>query len=231
MFYDDEPQYYQPSIADDLLMEYQNKMKDALLESVKSMIENIKEENEELKEENKKLRDAKYQVDNKERALIEKEKTLDRDFYRKKFSELLKPFEEKYSGYYADKIYRLVKKCKHCDENRKITYLAENGCSIIQNCSCNKSYQVYVPKYTSIEKLDLYKPKDNYHQEFKITAVYHSKDEDDYRWTKLEFTQFIDVFDELIANEMKGRDVLFNSKEECKKYCNWLNKNIEIDED
>jgi len=69
----------------------------------------------------------------------------------------------------------------------------------------------------------LYKSKDYYGREFGITPKYQSSEDDDCRWNKLEFTQFIDTFDESMASEYKG-DILFKSKEECEKYCNWLNE-------
>ena len=74
--YYEEPPYYEPTLADEIMFEYQQKMKDALLESVKFQIENIKQENIDLKEENKTLLNKQHQVAIKERELLEKEKNI-----------------------------------------------------------------------------------------------------------------------------------------------------------
>ena len=220
--YYEEP-YCEPSIADEIFAEYLNKMKNALTENTKYQIEKIKIENEELKEEYKKLSDKQHQVAIKERELLEKERILERQFYSKKFSELLKPFTDNYSGYYADDTYKKVKKCEKCDSDRKIIYTSPYGDKIKKDCLCNRKYNIYEPKHTVIEVLSLW--KNNYDNKFGITPKYESKS-DDYKWSKLEFTHFIDVFDETIADNIKKHDTLFKSKEECQKYCDWLNRDI-----
>ena len=224
--YYEEPPYYEPSLADEIMFEYQQKMKDALLESVKTEIENIKEENERLKEENKRLHEKQHQVAVKERELLEKEKTLEREFYRKKFSELLKPFTDNYSGYYANSTYKKVNKCEKCDNDRKIIYTSPYGEEIKKDCSCNRRYELYKPEHSVIEVLSLWK-SNNYDNKFGITPKYQNKREDDYRWSKLEFTHFVDIFDETTVDDLKKYNTLFKLKEECQKYCDYLNKDIE----
>jgi len=218
--YDGEP-CYEPTLADEIMLEYQQKMKDALLGSVKLDIEGIKSENERLKEENNRMWENQHEVAAKERELAAKEKVLERDFYRKKFSELLKPLEEKYSGYYAEYSFIPVDKCGHCDDERKIIYTAHNGDTVKQNCSCNKRNKVYQPEHTIIDVLNIWKSKDNC--QVGMSAEYHDKSDDDYRWSRLDFTQFINMFDETTAPDLFNRKVLFESKEECQKYCDWLN--------
>jgi len=233
--YYEEP-YYEPTLADEIFVEYLHRMKDALSESAKYQIEKIKLENEELKEENKKLKDNQHQVAIKERELLEKEKTLERQFYRKKFSELLKPFTDNYSGYYANSTYKKVNKCNKCDGERKVIYTSPYGDEIKKDCSCNRRYELYEPEHSVIEVLSLWKSND-YDNKFGITPKYQNKSEDDYRWSKLEFTHFVDVFDETIVNDLRKYDTLFKSKEECQKYCDWLNKKnddceeIELDDE
>jgi hypothetical protein len=228
-YYDEEP-YYEPTVADEIFIEYTQKLKDALKDNIKQDIENIKSENIRLKEENKNLKDRERDIDNKERQLQSKEKTLEADFFRKKFSEMLKPFEEHYSGYYADHTYKMKRKCNQCDENRQITYTAPNGDTVKKDCSCKKSYSYYVPKSSVITVIDLHKSDGYSKREFGMTPKYENKD-DDYRWSSFKFTQFIDIFNESIAEEIKYRDTLFSSKEECKKFCDWLNKNYREEDD
>lgn len=150
MYFEEENYYYKPTLADEIMYEYQEKMKDALLESVKNKLEKAESEYIRIKKENEQLRKQSRDVENKRRELEQKEKDLERNFYRKKFSELIKPFEEKYSGYYADKEYKMVEKCNQCDSERKVNYTAPNGETKYLDCSCKKSYMVYLPVSTSI---------------------------------------------------------------------------------
>lgn len=56
MYYEYDTGYYEPSVMDELLDEFQQKCKDVLLDDVNSTIGGIKHENEYLKKENDKLR-------------------------------------------------------------------------------------------------------------------------------------------------------------------------------
>lgn len=62
MYYEEEYPYYEPTVADEIMIEYQQKMKDALLESVKFEIEQIKNNDVRLQEENNKLRNEIRQL-------------------------------------------------------------------------------------------------------------------------------------------------------------------------
>jgi len=76
MSYYDEEQYFEPSEADILLSEYQQKMKEVLISSVKNEIEAIKEENERLKVENEKLNKRFRNIELEEQQLEFKKKNL-----------------------------------------------------------------------------------------------------------------------------------------------------------
>ena len=138
---------------------------------------------------------------------------------------MLKPFTDNYSGYYANSTYKKVNKCEKCDDERKIIYTSLYGGEIKKDCSCNRRYELYEPEHSVIEVLSLW--KNNYDNKFGITPKYKNKENDDYKWSSLEFTQFIDIFDENAVDEIKKHDTLFKSKEECQKYCDYLNRNIE----
>ncbi|HBI34623.1 TPA: hypothetical protein DDY33_00615 [Candidatus Nomurabacteria bacterium] len=217
----DEESCYEPTLADEIMLEYQQKMKDALLDSVKNNIGGVMEENLMLKEEVEKLRKGKYGVQRRERELAAKENMLEREFYRKKFSELLKPLEEKYSGYYAEYYFIPLDKCGYCDDERKIIYTAPNGDTTSNYCSCNKRNKVYRPEYTMINVLNIWKDTGNC--KVSISAEYYDKADEDYKWSKLEFKQLISVFNKTTAPDLLSRKALFKSKEECQKYCDWLN--------
>lgn len=74
MFNDEYENYYEPTIADEIFIEYQQKMKDALLESVKHDIDYIKNNDIKLKEENNKLHNEIRQLKDEIKLSSEKHK-------------------------------------------------------------------------------------------------------------------------------------------------------------
>jgi len=234
--YYEEPPYYEPSVADEILIEYQQKMKDALLENVKLEIEGIKEENELLKGKNKKLQDRIHSIEDRERTLEYKEKDIEsritREFYNKKFSEILSPYEDKMVLWIAEQKHYLDKKCNLCDEKRQITYTAPDKSTIQKDCKCKKYYSQYSPTKTNIITLNLYK-SNQYDKKFVVTPVYDSGDYDK-EYSKLEISYVFEVFnpDEIEDIQVKYNSYIgFTSKEECKKYCDWLNKGFNENKD
>jgi len=233
--YYDEPSYYEHGIADEILIEFQQKMKDALLENVKLEIENIKEENTRLKEENKNIKDIMRSIEDRERTLEYKEKDIDsritREFYNKRFSEIFSPYEDKMILWIAEDKSYLYKKCNLCDGKRKITYTAPDQSTIQKDCKCKKYYSLYTPTKTNITVINLYKSK-QYDNKFVVTPKYESSERYDKEYSKLKINYVFETFN---PNEVEDIEleyecyIGFKSKEECKKYCEWLNKNKEKD--
>lgn len=224
MYYDEEYEnYYDPTPADEIFAEAMSKLKEALKESVKTNIEYIQEENKRLKEENKSLRNKSYEVDNKKRQLEQKEKDLERTFYKSKFSELLKPLEENMVVWYSDYEYKKIKKCKLCDDNRKIIFVLPQGKTIKQKCECDKDYRYYKPKKTTMSVIAMGKSYDYSNSKFVATPKYHNNRDDDGRWCEFKMNEIIQTFN---IDEIDNYDTYntgFESKEECKKYCDYLN--------
>ena len=93
MYWDEEP-YYEPTPADEIFYDAQQKLMECLKDSVKHRIDLIKAENEELKKQNDEWRRKIAEVDARERRIQLREDEFERNAMRKKFSEMLKPMEE-----------------------------------------------------------------------------------------------------------------------------------------
>lgn len=222
MFYEDEDEYYfEPGEAEIILTEFADKMKSVLLENVKTEIESIRAENEKLKLENDELKANVRAVRQKEQELKYRENDLERLFFQKKFSELLTPIVEKYTGYYVDYSYKNRPKCSNCDENRKIIFTSPQGETIERSCDCAGSASYYHPRQTELEKIDLW--KDRYDRKFVVTPQYENKSDDDNRWSSLKLKTVIDVFEKETADDIRRYESVFSSEKECQKYCDYLN--------
>lgn len=220
MYEYEEECYYEPSIADELLTEYQEKMKEALLSSVKSKFDAIKAENENLKEQNAKLKKKVEEIDNRERHLkIEKSNML-RDVRKERLSELMKDFHIIMYKIYQDHI--MPEKCNKCDDNRNILFNSPSGKVLKENCECKNAEKFYKPIEYQCKSFKIDrdgKKMDAWYEENK-----KNNGDDDYY--ERSYSQHCGkIYDETM--EYKDGDeyynLFFKTKEECQKYCDWKN--------
>lgn len=216
-YYDDEP-YYEPSLADELLMEYQLKMKNVLLDSVKNNIEKVKLENASLKTENNSLQIQVNKINQRERELEIQKQNLEREVRRERLSKLMEDFEV--VMYRAYTTTENLPKCNKCNEKREITFTSPSGKEMTESCSCDKGITVYIPyEYICTEfKLD-----DRYND--KLLIWYKENHENNYDWYSYSSSNFVDTVykDNMKFEELNSYKTYFKSKEECQKYCDWLN--------
>lgn len=235
MYYEEEP-YYEPTIADEIIMEYQQKMKDALLESVKYEIDQIKEENERLKKQNEEFRKRENSISSKERDLKVKEENLKREvtneFYQTNIGDTLKQYLEDCEVWFADKERYQNPKCDLCNEDRKLVAQYPNGKTSEANCDCAKFFSKYIPNLSSITMIRFNKRDSRYSSDrrFYLAETYSPsgrRGDYDYDYQEFKILHVIDAFDETIIelheNKTYGERLGFRSKEECQKYCDWLN--------
>ena len=233
-YYEESP-YYE-TVADEILIEYQQKMKDALLESVKSQIENIKDENVRLKEENNKYKQRERDILNKENDLKYKEENLKREvtneFYQSNIGDTLKQYIEECEVWFADIDRYQNEKCNLCNEERKLVAKFPNGEITKTACVCAKMFSKYVPAISVTTMIKFSKRDSRYSSErkFYFSRSYSpSKDRNSYDYDYQEFkiyhvvNEFNESIIELHKNKSYGERLGFKSKEECQKYCNWLN--------
>ena len=235
--YDYEEPYYEPTIADEILMEYQQKMKDVLHETIKTEIQNIKDENVRLKEENKKYKQRERNILNKENDLKYKEENLKREvtneFYQSNIGNTLKQYIEDCEIWFADIERYQNKKCDLCNEKRELVAKFPNGKTTKIECSCAKILSKYVPDLSTISIIKFYKRDSRYSSDrkFYLTRTYsppENRGDYDYDYQEFKIYHVVSEFNESIIklheNKRYGEKLGFRSKEECQKYCDWLNK-------
>lgn len=232
MYYEDFENYYEPSMADEILEEAKEKFGEILKNEIRSNIKNTQEEIIRLKKENEELKDKIRDLDRRERDIERKEKDIESKteyhFYKKKFSELLKPLEEQLEMWYIEPLSELIPKCSLCDDERQIEYTSINGKKIKGDCDCKKYQRVYRVEEAKIKYLNFFK-SDRTKREFILTPKYESKDYDN-NYFKVDIQKLTKTFEIDKASEYKycgsyGGFTGFTTKEECQKYCDWLNAN------
>ena len=221
MYFDDEDErYYEPSLTDEILAEFSEKMKGALLDSVKADIETLKRTNEALKTENKQLQENRDKVNALELSVKYEKENLMRTVRRERLGEIMKDFQ--IVMYKVDNEGKKTPKCNKCDKDRKISFESPTGKKLTESCKCDKNINYYVPEtYECSEfRMDRYKNK--------ILMWYKQKeydrDNDYYSRTSSDMAEHI--YNETMKYEdLNSYSTYFRSEEECQKYCDWLNSN------
>jgi len=214
--YDIEP-CYEPTIADEIMLEYQQKMKDALLSSVKHQIETIEGENERLKEQNEKLMKEVNGIKQRERDLDNKKLNYEREVRRKRLSDLMGDFEV--LMYQADGDSVKIPKCGNCNENRKIEFISPLGRKTNEPCTCDVIKAVYSVKESRCCEFRIDGDGNSMLMWYEIEEDRNSEYDHGSNLARYAYKEGT-PFEEL---ETSSYNTFFKLKEDCQKYCDWLN--------
>lgn len=236
-YWDYEEPMWEPSEADELFDELKSKLVDAAKASLKNDMESLKSRNEYLEKRNKELEDKVREVSSKESDLEYKSRNLrrevEREFYKTAIDDIFKDALEKSQLWFANSKPHEKPKCDKCDENRNWVLTWPDGTTTSKRCTCSQPEYWYEPQETWIDTLKYRVKDDNYPSEryYRLDKSYQytgSSRWDDYSYQDFGIQFVYDKFcDDVIAKKEQlgyGKKIGFKSKEECQKYCDWLNK-------
>jgi hypothetical protein len=220
----DYEEYHEPTIADEIMGEASEKLKEALKESVKAYYDSIIKENEDLKAKNAELEKFVDEIDAIRLNISRERSELASNVKRMRLSELMKDFEVEL--YRVDYEYILKEKCEACNDNRKVAFLSPSGKELFEPCSCNENIgkHYFVKPYYCCEfsnKNHDSKLKAFYRvNRFDTNNEYYSYDSSTYCAKVLEkgFSDF-ENFDHNL-----NRETFFRYKEDAQNYCDYLNQ-------
>lgn len=236
--YYEEP-CWEPSEADELFDEIKDKLINSAKSSIKSDIKSLKSRNEYLEERNKELEKKACEVAQKERDLQYRaenlRKEVENEFYNKAIDELFKGRIENVDVWFANSTPHKRQKCNNCDENRKLTHTFSNGKTVSTQCDCAKIDYWYEPSMATLKTLKYCVKPSEYLSERKYYInnykAYKPSDYsycDNYNYAEFNIFHVVDQFDDntiKLHNEAEYTEKIgFKTKEECQKYCEWLNE-------
>lgn len=217
-YYDEDERYFEPSLADDIVLEFKEKMKDVLLDSVKQDISAIKAKNEALIKENEELKSNRDRVNALERSVQYEKKNLLRTVRSERLSELMKDFSV--VMYTADNEGKKAPKCNKCDENRNLIFTSPKGKKMKESCDCDKTLSYYIPKEYYCSEFRINRNNEKLLMWYKENR---ERDEDDYyQYQSSNFAETL-YNSEMKYDDLTAYNTYFVSKKECQKYCDWLN--------
>lgn len=236
-YWDYEEPMWEPSEADELFDELKSKLVDAAKASLKNDMESLKSRNEYLEKRNKELEYKAREVSRKESDLEYKAQNLrrevEREFYKTAIDDIFKDALEKSQLWFADNKPHEKPKCDKCDENRNWVLTWPDGTTTRKRCICSQPEYWYEPQETWIDTLKYRVKDDNYPSEryYRLDKSYQHTGSS--RWDVYSYQDFgiqfvYDKFcDDVIEKKEQleyGKKIGFKSKEECQKYCDWLNE-------
>lgn len=216
--YDDYDDFYGDySEYNDMIYE----LKEALKKEVK---DEIIQEMERLKKENAELADIKanwnakvQELENKKYEYETAKRQAEDNAKRSRLRTLLKPLVKPAWGYkyeYQD----LYPKCDKCDEKGYIHFTSPQGKELTELCNCRRRICVYHPIEAQIVSLQ---DKSGYDYAVNVMFEYNYNDSDSYD----SFKTVSDVYNGQDFSEINEyRGIVFFNKEDCQKYCDYLNQ-------
>jgi len=237
MDYDDYEGYYEPSEVDQLVEEFKDKIREHLLPNIQEEINRLNKENNDLKNKNEEYRKRESEISNKERDLKYKAENLKREvekeFYQSNIGDTLKDYIDKAEVWFADQKGFPKEKCSLCNDKRKLVANFPNGKTTETNCDCSNLVHIFVPETSELSLIKFNKRDSQYQSDrkFYLSRSYvpskNSSYRDEYSYNEFKLYQIVDEFNgstiELHETKEYNTKIGFKTKEECQKYCDWLN--------
>lgn len=239
MYYEYDEGYYEPSNADIFFDEMKEKFREYLTDDVKYEIDRLNKENKELKENNSKLSDENYKLNSeKQSAKWSKDsirREVENEFYNKAIDEVFKDRLEDIDVWFADYVYHEQSKCEYCNNDRKRVYEYPDGFKLEAVCNCVQPTSCYEPNTATFSTLTYCIKPSRYSSERKMYvkdwSLYQPNNTyTDHGYANFKILHIVDAFDDNTINlhekSSYGERIGFKTEEECQKYCNWLNEEM-----
>ena len=228
--------YYEPSEAEVFFDEMKAKFREYLNDDVKAELERLTQENKELKEKNNKLMDENHKLNAEKQSAAWSKETIRREveneLYNKNIDEVFKDRLENIDVWFADYAYHKQPKCEYCNDDRHRVYKYPDGFEVKVACDCSKQIGYYQPNTATFNILTYCIKPSRYASERKMYVqdwkLYNPNDRyRDYGYGDFKILHIVDTFDEKtieLRNTLSyGEKIGFKTKEECQKFCDWLN--------
>lgn len=215
MSYYDDDFYYEPSEFDLKVEEFKESLLKSVKENFLSEMERLKKENEELQEVKENFESIQRDYEYKKHQLEAEHRDLKRKVRRERLDELMSDFQV--VMYRADYNLESLPKCSNCDDKRRIYYKTPLGKETYESCDCAERKRVYFPKENTCYEFRINRDND------ELLAWYKYEDE----YGSMSYSTRAETFyEEGMSYEDLENRTFFKSKEECQKYCDWLNLDI-----
>lgn len=213
MCYYDDDFFYEPSEFEEKVDEFKECLALAVKEDILAELKKLREENESLKEFKGKKEQYERELQRTKNECSRKIREAEESAKKMKIKEVLDFVSV--TGYRPKAEYIKKQKCDKCDEFRRIHYITPLGRKATEYCTCNDSIVKYRPKKVKLVKLSVSRRGEN---------MYYEKENEDEE--RDEYSMRADVYrnSDIDFEVINSYRAVFLKKEDCQKYCEWLEK-------
>ena len=210
-FYEDYSEY------NDLIYELKEALKKEVKDEIVQEMERLKKENEELADIKANWNAKVQELENKKYEYEVAKRQAEDNAKRSRLRTLLKPLVKTAWGYKYE--YRdLYPKCNKCDEKGLIHFTSPQGKELTETCDCRRRICFHYPVEAQIVSLQ---DKHGYDYDVNVVFEYNYNDNDSYD----SFKAVSDIYNGQDFSELNEyRGIVFFNKEDCQKYCDYLNQ-------
>lgn len=203
---------------DEKVEEFKTALRADVKRETQELIEKLQKELDELKD----YKEHKLEIERKYHDEIAKlakaEADIERKYRNKRAQEILA--ECCAVGWRVAWEYEEPKeKCDKCDENGNITFYSPQGTRYTEQCKCRRRKVIYYPAEARLAHIYVNKSPET------VQFYYDKVRGDSERYS--DYTRCYLVkkgdFEKLNIEETQRYEVVFESKEDCEKYCEWYN--------
>lgn len=215
-YFDDQKEFWDDtSEFDAKIEEFKTALRADFKRETKALIEKLQKELDELKDYKARKNEIEAGYRDEVAKLKKAELELEDKYRNKKAQEILA--ECCAVGWRAAWRYDEPKeKCDKCDEDGYITFYSPQGTKYREQCKCRHKNVIYYPAETRLARI--YAGKSPETVRFYYDKVWG--DGEGYSdYVRCNVVRSSDFKPEIIDNY----DTVFESKEDCEKYCEWLN--------
>ena len=212
---------------DEKVEEFKEALRADIKRETQELIEKLQKELDELKDYKAHKSEIERKYHDEIAKMAKAEADIERKYRNKKAQEILA--ECCAVGWRAAWRYDEPKeKCDKCDEGGYITFYSPQGTKYREQCKCRHKDVIYYPAETRLARI--YASKSPETVQFYYDKVWgdgesYSKYVDS-KYVRCYVVRSSDFKPEIIDNY----DTVFESKEDCEKYCEWLNNQENNDE-
>lgn len=213
MSYYDEDFYMEPSEFEEEIETLKESISKSIQKKFLDEMKALRAENETLWE----FRDNKEKYERELKAAKAEYKykmqQAESQANKKKLKDLLSTFAV--TGYRPEPKYKQGPKCDRCDENRRFHFVSPMGRKMTEECSCAKSIRSYSPK--EVRLIEFYAKKE-------LGSTYFERVREDEECDRYSLCAQIYEKDMEPFEDVNWYYAVFLDKDNCQKYCDWLNE-------
>lgn len=218
-YFDDQKEFWDDtSEFDAKIEEFKTALRADIKRETKELIEKLQKELDELKDYKARKDEIEAGYHGVVAKLKKAELELEDKYCNKRAQEILAKCCA--VGWMAAWKYEEPKeKCDKCDEDGYITFYSPQGTKYREQCKCRHKNVIYYPAEVRLARIYANKSPD-------IVQFYYDKvqgDSESYSdYTRCYLVKKGD-YEKLNIKETQRYDTVFESKEDCEKYCEWYN--------